>query len=128
MEIKPYIDSYKDQGIQLYLDIQNKEFAIPIAINERPDLLQIPEVYQTGNSNFWVALDNECVVGTVALLDIANQQCVLKYMYVNKEVSWKGKRCGKCITRSNNDLVYAKAASRDLFVYQCGFLSCSSLL
>ena len=40
---------------------------------DQPDLLQIPQFYQSGAGNFWVALDGEEVVGTVALLDIGNR-------------------------------------------------------
>jgi N-acetylglutamate synthase-like GNAT family acetyltransferase len=95
--INPYSDLYKDQVIQLYLDIQNKEFSLPITIKDRPDLLQIPNVYQTSDSNFWVALDNNRVVGTIALLVIGNQQCALKYMYVDKNYRGKEKGVAKAL-------------------------------
>ncbi len=36
-------------------------------------------------SNFWVAIDNTKVVGTIALIDIGNRQVCLRKMFVHKE-------------------------------------------
>ena len=52
----------------------------------------IPEYYQKGNGNFWVALQNDKIVGTVSLLDIGSHLVVLRKMFVNQNYS--GRKIG----------------------------------
>jgi N-acetylglutamate synthase-like GNAT family acetyltransferase len=92
IEIQEYSDLYKDQVINLILGIQVEEFSIPVSIQDQPDLLQIPLFYQKGNGNFWIALDGEAVVGTIALIDIGNFQVALRKMFVAK--AYRGKEHG----------------------------------
>ncbi len=80
--IKKYQENYKNEIIDLILDIQCKEFNIPITREEQPDLGDIPSFYQTGSGNFWVAVCDDKVVGTVALLDIGNNQVALRKLFV----------------------------------------------
>jgi N-acetylglutamate synthase-like GNAT family acetyltransferase len=80
--IENYIEEYKDDIIDLILDIQQNEFKIPIKQEDQPDLNDIANFYQTGNGNFWVALCGRQVVGTISLLDIGNHQCALRKMFV----------------------------------------------
>jgi hypothetical protein len=56
------------------LPIQREEFGIPITLEEQPDLLDIAGFYQQGDGNFWVAVCDETVVGTIGLLDIGNRR------------------------------------------------------
>ncbi|KHF38213.1 GNAT family N-acetyltransferase [Halalkalibacter okhensis] len=79
--------SYENQAqvIELILQIQQQEYKIPITKEEQPDLYTIEEHYQTGSGNFWVALYDENVVGTISLLDIGNNQVALRKMFVNKD-------------------------------------------
>jgi N-acetylglutamate synthase-like GNAT family acetyltransferase len=90
--IKPYAEIYQEQVIQLILTIQTEEFGIPISIKNQPDLEKIRQFYQIGCGNFWVALDGDRVVGTIALLDIGQQQTALRKMFV--EQSYRGKEKG----------------------------------
>ncbi len=87
--IKEYTEAYKEQIINLILDIQQNEFQIPIKKEEQPDLNDIENFYQSGSSNFWVAMSQECVVGTIALIDIGNEQGALRKMFVKS--SYRGK-------------------------------------
>lgn len=66
----------------LILPIQQAEFAIPVTLADQPDLLDIPGFYQRGKGQFWVALDEGSVVGTIALLDIGNGDGALRKMFV----------------------------------------------
>ncbi len=52
----------------------------------------IPEYYQKGNGNFWVALHNDKVVGTVSLLDIGGNLVALRKMFVNRD--YRGREIG----------------------------------
>jgi len=74
----------------LILDIQVKEFGIPITREDQPDLSNIPKFYQTGAGNFWTAVCGGKVVGTAALLDIGNNQAAMRKFFVNP--AYRGSR------------------------------------
>jgi GNAT superfamily N-acetyltransferase len=89
--IQPYDPRYKDQVIDLILNIQVGEFSVPVTIKDQPDLENIPTYYQHNNGQFWVALLNDQIIGTIALYDIKNQRVTLKKMFVAKEHRGKDK-------------------------------------
>ena len=97
MEIRLYTDSYKEQVIQLILKIQMEEFGVTISIKDQPDLQQICSFYQKGCGNFWVAIEGEKVVGTIALVDLGNQQTALRKMFVAQEYRGKEKGIAKAL-------------------------------
>lgn len=68
--------------IYLILEIQRSEFGLDIQAQDQPDILDVASYYQTGAGNFWVALTQGEVVGTIALRDIGNRQGALRKMYV----------------------------------------------
>ena len=92
MEIKEFILPYQQKVIDLILSIQVGEFSVPITADDQPDLKAIPDVYQKGNGNFWVAVEEGNVVGTIALIDIGNSEVALRKMFV--DVNWRGKEKG----------------------------------
>jgi N-acetylglutamate synthase-like GNAT family acetyltransferase len=89
VQIEEYADKYHDQVLQLILDIQNKEFNIAITSDQQPDLSNIRDYYQQGLGNFWVALKDQRVVGSISLLDISNKQVALRKMFVHTK--YRGK-------------------------------------
>ena len=80
--IDTYTDDVKDATIKLILGILESEFN-HVGI-DRPDIHNIPEIYQRGKGNFWVATDNGQIIGTIALEDYGNGRGYLKRMYVSK--------------------------------------------
>src|SRR5690625_7974806 len=66
------------QVVDLILQIQQQEYNISITKDDQPDLFTVEKYYQTGNGNFWVALYDKKVVGTISLLDIGNNQVALR--------------------------------------------------
>lgn len=82
IEIRPFSEKYLSGVVDVILPIQKSEFNIPIMLDAQPDLLDIPASYQKGKGNFWVALNGSEVVGTVALIDIGNQEGALRKMFV----------------------------------------------
>ena len=90
--IEMYTGMYKDHVADLILGIQNKEFGIPISLEQQPDLDEIPKFYQQNNGNFWIAKIGDEVVGTIALLDIGNNKTALRKMFVAKK--YRGKEFG----------------------------------
>lgn len=89
IQISEYIDGDRLQVSELILHIQQQEYQISITREDQPDLLDIERYYQKGNGNFWVAKDGELVIGTIALLDIGQQQTALRKMFVHHE--YRGK-------------------------------------
>ena len=91
-EINIYKDEYRQQVSDLILDIQCNEFGVPITLDEQPDLKDIPGFYQKVNGNFWIVINDNLVVGTIALLDTGNSQGALRKMFVHK--AYRGKEFG----------------------------------
>ncbi|WP_315821704.1 GNAT family N-acetyltransferase [Paraflavitalea speifideaquila] len=60
-----------------------------ITAADQPDLSTVDTFYQQGNGNFWLAIDNNKVIGTIALIDIANNQVALRKMFVHP--AYRGK-------------------------------------
>lgn len=78
-----YEDKYQQSIVDLILPIQQKEFNVPITIQDQPDLQNIPSFYKKGNGNFWVAIYEDEVVGTIALIDFGDDQAALRKMFVH---------------------------------------------
>lgn len=106
IRIEPYTDGYKQQIVDLISTIQREEFNIPITPEEQPDLQQIPGFYQKENGNFWLAITDAGVVGTIALLDIDNHQGALRKMFVHKD--YRGKEHGTGQLLLNTLLAWAQ--------------------
>ena len=85
ISVGEYSDDRQEDLIEMILEIQRKEFQLPITQEDQPDLAAIPRFYQQGNGNFWVAECDGQVVGSVGLLDIGNQQVALRKMFVKAE-------------------------------------------
>lgn len=92
IEIKAFSEHHQSGIVEVILPIQQLEFGIPIALDDQPDLLDIPGFYQKGSGNFWVALLGSEVIGTIALLDIGNGQGALRKMFVKEH--FRGSRRG----------------------------------
>lgn len=92
IQIQPFENQYKDQVVDLILTIQQKEFQVPITINEQQDLLDIPNFYQQNHGNFWLALYEGKVIGSIALIDCGENVGAIRKMFVKKE--FRGKEYG----------------------------------
>ena len=85
MEIIEYDNNYKKSIIDLILTIQNKEAKINLSIEEHPDLLDVPNAYEKNGGKFWIAIDNNQVIGTIALMIRENNCAILKKFFVKAE-------------------------------------------
>lgn len=92
IQIKTYQPQYQTQIIALILKIQQKEFDLPITLEDQRDLLDIANFYQRGNGNFWIAIDGGRAIGTIAAIDIGNNRLALRKMFV--EAKYRGKTIG----------------------------------
>lgn len=89
VEIQPIGNSYSEQAIDLILTIQQKEFNIPITIEDQPDLLQIESFYVEAGGNFWGAFADGELVGSIALVKFDERAGAIRKMFVKKEFRGK---------------------------------------
>lgn len=80
--VVPFAPGHAVGVTSLILPIQREEFGIAITLGDQPDLTDIPGFYQRGAGNFWVALNDGDVVGSIALLDIGDHRAALRKMFV----------------------------------------------
>lgn len=80
--IREYRSEDQKQVVDLILSIQQEEYGVAITAEDQPDLFKVEEVYQTGKGNFWTALYEDQVVGTISLLDIGSNNVALRKMFV----------------------------------------------
>lgn len=89
LEIKTINNIYSESVIDLILNIQQKEFNVPITIEDQPDLKQIEEFYFASGGGFWGAFINGELVGTIALVKFAENAAAIRKMFVKKEFRGK---------------------------------------
>jgi RimJ/RimL family protein N-acetyltransferase len=82
VNIRPFEDRDAAGVANLIVGIQRGEYEIAITADDQPDLSSIPEFYQTGAGNFWVAVVDDEVVGTLGLRDIGDGDVALRKMFV----------------------------------------------
>lgn len=80
--VRAYQPADRDGVISVIVPIQQQEFGIAISAADQPDLAAIPDFYQSGKGQFWVALHDGKIVGTLGLKDIGNEQAALRKMFV----------------------------------------------
>jgi N-acetylglutamate synthase-like GNAT family acetyltransferase len=97
IEIIPFEPQYQQGVIDVILPIQQIEFGVQITLVDQPDLQIIPSFYQQGNGNFWVALEAQTVIGTIALIDIGHQQVALRKMFVKADYRGADRGVSKCL-------------------------------
>lgn len=90
MHIEPYSEKYTNEIIALILDIQNTEARIALPLSEQPDLLDIPRYYRQGGGEFFVAVSDGKVIGTIGLM-VREQHCaILKKFFVHRDFRAQG--------------------------------------
>lgn len=97
IKIEIYTEKYKTDIAALILNIQNNEFNVPLTIADQPDLLDIENFYFKKNGNFWVAVEDEKLIGTIALIDFDNGQAALRKMFVHNNYRGKEKGVGQLL-------------------------------
>jgi GNAT superfamily N-acetyltransferase len=90
--IQPIGDAYSKQIIDLILPIQQIEFNVPVTLEDQPDLLNVEEFYHQTGGNFWGALQENELVGTIALISIGHRAGAIRKMFVKQE--FRGKEYG----------------------------------
>lgn len=84
--IAPYNETMKEAVVKFILSILEDEFHHTGI--ERPDLDDITLAYQKNNGNFWVAFDEEKIIGTAGLIDYGTHRGYIKRMSI--EAKYRG--------------------------------------
>ena len=105
--VAPYSDADRQGVLDVILPIQQQEFGIPITAADQPDLMQIPEFYQSGTGGFWVARSDGKIVGTIGLKDIGARQTALRKMFV--AAPFRGRELGVAGKLLDGLLAHARA-------------------
>ena len=78
--------------INIILPIQQKEFNVPITLEDQPDLLDIESAYYMTGGGFWGAKIDGELVGTIAMIKFDSHSAAIRKMFVKKE--FRGKNFG----------------------------------
>lgn len=106
LQITTFTPAYTQAVIDLILPIQQQEYGLPVGLDTQQDLLVIPEFYQQGVGNFWLALDGDDVVGSIALKDIGHAHAALRKMFVR--ASHRGAEYGVAKSLLSSLLTWSK--------------------
>jgi len=85
IRIIEYDAVYKQQVIDLILQIQNDEFQVGLPLAEQPDLLDVPSYYEKDGGAFLLALAGGLVIGTLAFMNYGAGNAVLKKFFVRAD-------------------------------------------
>ncbi len=108
------IEAFKNKNdtqkiVDLILNIQNNEFQVPITIKDQPDLINITAFYQKNGGDFWLAKDDDEVVGSIALIFCGQNVGAIRKMFVKKE--YRGKEYN--IAQKLFDKLESEAIAKD---------------
>ena len=106
LQIVPFGHEHREQVGELIISIQREEFAIPITLEEQPDLFDVDNFYRHGRGDFFVAIHDGSVVGTIALKDIGANQGALRKMFVHRD--YRGAEKGVAVRLLNHLLHEAR--------------------
>ena len=82
ISIRQFEDSYTQDVIELVLHFQNGGTRPTVTVNDQPDLLDIKENYIDAGGNFWIATDNDRLIGSVGIMPCGKEIAVLKKFFV----------------------------------------------
>lgn len=85
IRIETYCGKYDDEIIDLILSIQNGENHIGLTLDEQTDLKAIKANYSGKDGEFWTALDDDKLIGTIGLMMKPDGYAVLKKFFVHKD-------------------------------------------
>ena len=92
VSIQSLNNSFCNEIINLILPIQQIEFNVPIDLKGQPDLLDVESNYHATGGNFWGAVADGKVIGTIALIATGCNAGAIRKMFVQKE--FRGKEPG----------------------------------
>lgn len=88
IKIEEYSDKYKKDVTELVLHIENDENKLGLTLEEQPDLSDINTYFKNGK--FWIALEDDILIGTLAIVKKSDTVAVMKKFFVRKDMRGTG--------------------------------------
>ena len=86
VDIAKYEPKDQASAAAMVVEIQNKEFGVPITYEQQPDLIDPAAFFRKGAGDFWVARAADgSVVGTIGLVEFAPGEGALRKMFVRAD-------------------------------------------
>ena len=92
--IQPFSPEHAAAIGPFVLGIQH-EHNVPITLADQPDLADIDRAYVNSGGNFWLALHNGTLVGTIAIINAGNRIGVIRKMFVAPDYRGAPHRVGQ---------------------------------
>ncbi len=86
ISIIPFKNCYTQEVIDLVLHFQNDGTRPLVTVDNQPDLLNIVDAYINVGGNFWVAIDNNRVVGSIGIMPCNEEVAILKKSLYMKSI------------------------------------------
>ncbi|HEY0298199.1 MAG TPA: GNAT family N-acetyltransferase, partial [Arachidicoccus sp.] len=99
-------NTFCNEIVNLILPIQQIEFNVPVTLETQPDLLDIESNYQQTGGNFWGAVSNGKLIGTIALIATRHNAGAIRKMFVQKD--FRGKELGVAQQLFNTLVAYCR--------------------
>ncbi|MCM1007086.1 MAG: GNAT family N-acetyltransferase [Ruminococcus flavefaciens] len=80
--ISQFEDKYTQDVIDIVLHFQNDGTRPIVSVDDQPDLLNITDEYINRDGNFWIAKNDEILIGTIGIIPYNDEIAVLKKFFV----------------------------------------------
>lgn len=93
--ITQFEERYTQDVIDIVLHFQNDGTRPLVSVDDQPDLLNIVGEYINKGGNFWLAKDNERLIGTIGIMPYNDEIAVLKKFFVYEDYQGKPYHIGR---------------------------------
>lgn len=104
--ISQFEDKYTQDVINIVLHFQNDGTRPIVSVDDQPDLLNIVGEYIDRGGNFWIAKDDEKLVGSIGIMPYSTEIAILKKFFVYENYQGKPYHIGRKLY--NELLTFAK--------------------
>lgn len=104
--ISQFEDRYTQDVIKLVLHFQNDGTRPVLSVDDQPDLLNIVGEYIEKGGNFWIARDDQKLIGSIGIMPYHAEIAVLKKFFVNENYQGAPHHVGRILYHAL--LVFAK--------------------
>ncbi len=89
-QIAQLSEAYRTATVALIAEIRRHELVLLEHAHDAQEPPDVVQPYRTGSGNFWIALVDGSVIGTVGLVDLGGGQGCLQKMYVHPDFRGTG--------------------------------------
>lgn len=106
--ISQFEDKYTQDVIDLVLHFQNDGTRPAVTLAQQPDLLNIVGEYIDKGGNFWIARDNETLIGSIGIMPYNTEIAILKKFFVYENYQGAPYHIGRTLYNELLDFVKKK--------------------